>query len=451
MNTPGMEDNTKIQKSNWLEELSAKSWSLEMTISGAVTYVVSLLPRQIDKGLDYYLEHLAPSQSKIALMFPILSYSFFMVVSRLLIAFFIGHLCVRALWVGTVGLHAAFPAGIRYENIPNVSEHFKDLARERYGTLEGFIKRLDNLSNKMFALAFALAMVFTGIGIIYLVAFSIIISLRNTLQPETLTLLSRGFYFTTFVVAVLIIGFNYYAKKRQVSDQVGRRFAKFQMAFGYFANPLFARSVNYLSLTFLSNVSRRTYYGGMVFIMIFMMFSTILVTLRKVYQLSGRTLNLERAYFSQGSFEYKFSSDAYDSLRPEENAVPFISIPSDFVQETYLPVFVKYPRYLDDRIEKLCGEINTTPDEHGSKSSQREKLDSMRIDCLSRFFQLKLNDSLYTSTNWMFAEKENSKGLITYLDVNNLSSGKHTLTILVPSKSRSDTTEVYAMLHFWHP
>ncbi|MEZ4893348.1 MAG: hypothetical protein R2778_10065 [Saprospiraceae bacterium] len=40
-----------------------------------------------------------------------------------------------------------------------MSEHFKDLARERYGTLEGFIKRLDNLSNKMFALAFALAMV----------------------------------------------------------------------------------------------------------------------------------------------------------------------------------------------------------------------------------------------------------------------------------------------------
>ncbi|MEZ4893347.1 MAG: hypothetical protein R2778_10060 [Saprospiraceae bacterium] len=105
MNTPGMEDNTKIQKSNWLEELSAKSWSLEMTISGAVTYVVSLLPRQIDKGLDYYLEHLAPSQSKIALMFPILSYSFFMVVAWLLIGFFIGHLCVRSsgleLWACT--------------------------------------------------------------------------------------------------------------------------------------------------------------------------------------------------------------------------------------------------------------------------------------------------------------------------------------------------------------
>lgn len=83
-------EQTPPNKATWLTDLESKSWSLEMTISGAATVAVSFLPGLIERGLNYYLENLAPSESKFATLFPILSYSFFMVLAWVLIVFFCG-------------------------------------------------------------------------------------------------------------------------------------------------------------------------------------------------------------------------------------------------------------------------------------------------------------------------------------------------------------------------
>lgn len=444
-----MENNSTKKKAGWLSDLESKSWSLEMTISGAATFAVSFFPGLLERGLDYYMENLAPSESNFAVVFPVLSYSFFMVVAWVLLGFFVAHLCMRALWVGAVGLHSAFPAGIRYDQLPNMSDNFKKLAEEKYGSLEDYILRLDKRSNKMFALAFALAMGLSGLGIVYLLLFCVMLLMRNVLSPEAISSLGQILYGLIIVLSLALLISNWWMKRNPDKKRFGDKMARLQLAFGRVVNPFFSRALQYLSLTFMSNISRRSYYSGLVIILMLMVVSTIFVTVRKVSQWSGRTPAFERAFYSQGSQYFRLSNASYDALRPSEALLPEVSIPEDIVNDNFLPVFVKYPRFLDIRLHAFCGKLKISKDTLLSKTARFRLVDSLRINCLNEFFQLQINDSIQLQTTWLFTEKQGSKGLVTYLDTRNLPIGKNLLSVKIPTERKIDSLELYGSLYFW--
>jgi hypothetical protein len=442
-----MENEPKNEKSAWLTDLESKSWSLEMTISGAATFAVSYLPGMLDQGLDFYFDNIAPSTSKLDIVFPILSYSFFMVVSWVLFGFFVLHLCMRALWVGTIGLHAAFPEGIVFDKLPNVSVFYKKLAKEKFGTLEQYIFRLDKRSNKMFALAFALAMAISGIGIIYLALFGLLLLLRNSIDPETLENIGMGLYVLFMATLVAILLTNWWLKRHPEHQRLGMAMARIQLGVGSIANPFFSKAMQYLSLTFMSNMSRRSFYAGLALITTMMVVLTLFVTLRKTMEHFGRNPGWGRAFFSNGSPNYQRPNEAYDAHRAQSAAVPDLSIPTDVVDSPFLPVFVKYPRSLDARLTSFC--VNLSPDETLSKAVQRHWADSININCLSNFFQLRVNDSINPPTDWLFTAKNGTKGIVTYLDTRGFPPGKNVLSVKIPSETKPDSTETLGRLYFW--
>ncbi len=434
-------------KSAWLTELESKSWSLEMTISGAATFAVSYLPGLLDHSLDYYFENLAPSSSKLDTVFPILSYSFFMVVSWVLFAFFVLHLCMRALWVGTVGLHAAFPQGIVFDRLPNASVFYKKLAKEKFGTLEQYIFRLDKRSNKMFALAFALAMAIGGVGIVYMVLFGLMMLLRNTISPETLQNIGTALYFLIIATLVAILISNWWLKRHPEHERLGMAMARVQLGFSSLANPFFSKAMQYLSLTFMTNLSRRAFYSGLMLITTLMIVSTLFVTLQKTMQHFDKQPAWGRAYYSNGSPNFRHTSNAYDDHRGTDAPVPNICIPTDIVEGAYLPVFVKYPRSLDARLAKFCGDAS--PDAGLPKAAQKHWADSVNIKCLERYFQLRINDSINPPTDWLFTEKNGSKGIVTYLDTRGFPPGKNVLSVKIPTETKPDSTKTLGSLYFW--
>jgi hypothetical protein len=226
--------------------------------------------------------------------------------------------------------------------------------------------------------------------------------------------------------------------------------AQFQLGFVRVVNPLFANAQQYLTQTFLSNISRVSYFGGIILITGLMSVITVFIAVKKIGQTRGGLPGWDRSFYSRGSDAYRLSNTAYDALRPADAFLPNISIPSDVIKEPYLPVFVKYPRFLDARLSTFCGEIAAVQDTSLSRREKARKTDSLYVQCLQRFFTLQLNDSILPAKDWLFNEKSGAKGLITYLDTRHFTPGKNTLWVKIPSEAKPDSLEFFGQLYFWY-
>jgi hypothetical protein len=243
---------------------------------------------------------------------------------------------------------------------------------------------------------------------------------------------------------------NWWLKRRPEQERIGNLMAKFQLGFIRIVNPLFANAQQYLTQTFLSNISRVSYYGGIILITVFMSVATVFIAVKKISQTRGSLKDWDRSFYSRGSDAYRLSNAAYDALRPTDAFLPNISIPSDVVTEPYLHVFVKYPRFLDARLAKFCAPITEIQDTSLSRKEIAQKADSLNMGCLQRFFTLQLNDSIVPAKDWLFHEKTGTKGLITYLDTRRFPAGKNTLVVKIPNEKKPDSLEVFGQLYFWY-
>jgi hypothetical protein len=437
-----MQNYPNPDRAAWLKELATKSWSLELTISGAATFAVSFLPGIIEQSFDWYSENLAPSMAKDSYMIPLLAYSFFKVTAWTLVATFILHLCMRALWVGAVGLHSAFPQGIQYDRLPNTTSWYRQEAERHFGTLEDFILRLDRRCNSLFALAFVLAMGLAGIGLLYLVFFVLQLAFQQYFSEEYTQRFGQVLRNTVIVLATALLLTQALLKRYPQHERLGQMIARFQLSLGRVVLPVFARPLQYLSMTFMSNSSRRQYYLSMGVILIGMIISTVAVLVKKIGETRGATPFNIRNHASTGLAAYQLHRPAYDNLRAEGEALPNVSIGADVADGPFLPVFVKYPHYLDRRVERLCGPAPT------AERGKRAQRDSLNLACFQRFYRLTLNDSLLPAPEWLFTEKQGSVGLTAYLPTAACRPGRNLLRVEVPVEGR-DSLEVFGEAGFW--
>ena len=273
--------------------------------------------------------------------------------------------------------------------------------------------------------------------------------LRNSIDPASLENIGKGLYCLAMVFLAAILLSNWWLKRHPQHERFGMMMAKFQLAFGSIVNPIFSKSLQYLSLTFMTNLSRRAFYTGLSLIIVLMIVSTLFVTLKKTLEHFDRKSMLGREFFSNGSPNYRLSNDAYDAQRNTEAPTPELCIPTDIVESAYLPVFVKYPRSMDARLTKFCGNLNIADNSQLSKTAQRLITDSLNISCLSNFFQLRINDSINPPTDWLFTEKNGSKGIVTYLDTRSFPAGKNLLSVKIPTESKIDSLEQLGSLFFY--
>jgi hypothetical protein len=440
----------KKETKSALQELTGKSWNLELIISGAAIFLTAMLPDMIEQGFHYFIDHLATDSDYDMMMFPLLAYSFFKVVAWLLTTAFILHLVMRAFWVSMIGLQAAFPAGIRYEHIPSMSAAMREYMAEWLGELEPYIIRLDRRCNQIFALAFLIALMSIGIAFVYLICFSIFMLLRGFLSPDAMQIV-RNVLFTLFILFAIGIGLanQMIIKNEQYQARYGRKFIVFSIKANEMIMPLVMRPLNYLSLTFSSNVPKKRYYIVLIGTMTAFFICVIFVLTAQLSDLrSSRHFEL-RNFFSEGSSRYELMGKKYDNLRYEGARMATVSLPSEMVESPFLPVFVAYPKSLDLRLSAFCVPPNK-PDSL-SKEALRTHLDSLKMQCLAQYFRLWVNDSLIAQPDWMFQEKPGTgmKGLVSYLPTKNMKEGKNVIKVWIPSETKRDSLEEYGAVPFW--
>jgi len=445
-NLPEQERQTELQ------ELAAKSWNLELIISGAAVFLASYLPGTVDNARQYYLNNLALSDNPGKNALPLLAYSFGEMVAWLLIATFVGHFVMRAFWAGLVGLHAVYPEGIKYDQLPGQTAFSREQARRRFGRLDDYILRLDRLCNQVFSFAFLVALFSMGISFAYLLIFSIIHLVPLFIPGEAGKLTSVA-VLSVFVLIAMMPGILLLVLRN-------KRFAenKRLQYLSDFSNwlspnvimPLVGRPLNYLNLTFTSNVSRRRMYTVLTLVMVLMFSGVLTLLLHTMLDLSGRTGFAFHSFFAQDAGVNLLDARRYDNLRPEGQALPKVSIPADMVSEPFLRVFVTYPKSLDARLSQYCSAV-VLPDSL-PKQMRRHLTDSTHLECFSRFFQISVNDSTYAPAEWIFHQHplQNTRGVLTYLPTGQFRQGKNVLMIQVPSEKNADSLSTYGVVPFWY-
>ena len=158
----------QTDKPKWLRKLERESWQAELIISGAAILGSLQLPGLLDDlAADWIL-----NMGRTSLLVWSMVTLYLRIAIYTLIAVFLFHFIVRALWIGMVGLNSVYPQGFTYNEL--YSEDFQDKIREDYGDISGYILRLDRLASSVFGVGFSLANMMLNIGLIaLLIAYAV--------------------------------------------------------------------------------------------------------------------------------------------------------------------------------------------------------------------------------------------------------------------------------------
>ena len=433
-----------------IKDLSENSWNLELIISGAAVFMTTLLPDGIDALFRYYVEEVAPDNDTTTLVFPLLAYSFFKVVAWLLTCFFVLHFTMRAFWAGLIGLHAAFPSGIKYDSIPNYTDEMRDISRKKYGQLDAYILRLDKLTNQVFAFAFAVTLYGAAIGLIYLVTMVVLLGMQALFGENGATIVRLFLTYGITIAATALLLLSYWIKKKpEFAQKWGRTHAKLTLGMATML-PILSRPLQYLMLTFGSNISKKRYYAVVASISVLIFVLVGVVFLNKIGEILGRQVYLSRNFASSGAAYSEVSPRKYDNLRQPNDLVPTVSLPSDIIQERFVRLFVAIPKSLDADIQKRFS-LPSLPDSL-PKRQRRRQLDSLKITYFNQFFRVSLNDSTLQNVKWLFHQKPETGtlGIVTYLPMDQNLPGQYHISVEMMAETKQDSFVVWGEVPFWY-
>lgn len=150
-----------------LDRLRERTDELELIISGLTTFALLSLPSWLlDQFAAVYLQlplpAMAPAQFALGIAIG-LCYA--------LGACFIAHLCVRAYWVGLIGLHSVFPGGINWERARSIGPIGQQELRRRVPTLDVAIAGADRIASSVYAVISLTALVVVWIALVLVLLF----------------------------------------------------------------------------------------------------------------------------------------------------------------------------------------------------------------------------------------------------------------------------------------
>lgn len=441
------------QRPEWLRNMAEKTWNLELIISGAATYMSSHLPELTDQAFYYFLDNLNREQDIKKSTMPLLAYCFSKIIAWVLPATFLSHFIMRAFWAGLVGLHTVFPAGIDYENLPGYRGKARELFEKRFGTLADYIARLDRFCNQMFAFAFTIVLFAMGLSIIYLFIFVFTNLIPQFFGNQWQTAGSTWISITFFGIAVLMLMAQLVLQRadRERYPRLVGWSVKLLATLPSFMLPFIYKPVNYLTMTFSSNISKRRFYIRMAVVATLVLTTFIAVFFNVSYTFRNANPYFFQDYFGQYRNEFTFYVNHYQSLTKENEHPAHVTIPNEVVEGPYLKIFVTYPKNWDQTLQKICVLPENLPDSLG-KLQKRTMLDSIRIGCLSEAVRLQINDSLYRNLEWQFTlhPQASIPGIQAMVPTDGFRKGKNMITVKFPSAAKPDSLMLVDQVPFWY-
>ena len=173
-------------------------------------------------------------------------------------------------------------------------------------------------------------------------------------------------------------------------------------------------------------------------------------------------------YYPEGDELPVLENNFYDDSRPEDAYVEKVSIPSKYVSGDFLSLFLRYNPDENGRIRSNCPDFEPLKNDGFNSSlkavmtddglsinpqsfSKEDKM--MLVSCLEEFYEIAVNDSVYTEQSFYFYEhpKKSQKGILTVLPTKGFQYGENLIRVrkLFIQDSVAEVTD-FATLPVWY-
>lgn len=428
-----MEQKEKSKFAQWLELLQQESWQLELIISGFAIFLLAGLYQPLQGIWRQVLTLASSSEQMRALIIPviILQGSWLVLLINLVI-----HVLLRGLWISTVGLRYV-SEDIDFEQL-RLRPRFDRFLRRHIGSFDQYIERLEKVCSIIFAFTFLLVFILIALGL-WLTLFGAVeyffeqltfgfwvIDLFEVVIKVTLVLTSLV-YFIDFLTLGWVKRIKWLTG---IYYPVYRFYGWVTLSFLYrpmyynLADNRFGRWVGFLLAPYIIGI---------------MIVSSITF--------------VTETYFPKSPGELALNTTAYDDQRGERDFYGRASIPSKYLSNGFLELFLVYRPGVDDSsIKSLCPDLavgqltgirleGVIQINGGNGQDRTVNKDSLLL-CMSQIHQIYIDDSLHTDLNYRFYRHPELEkpGLFTMLDVAYLPRGEHVLRIETCQSCRDTTS-----------
>lgn len=403
------------QKS-WLKTLAEQSWEAELIVSGVAIFGALSLPGQLEHLMDWLFIRLPDIYLTYASL--LILYLYFAI--QLMIAGFLIHFVLRVTWIGFVGLYSVFPEGVR--SISTYSEDFNNKLQKDFSSLENYTKSLDDASSTVFAAANSAILSLFSIcatGTVFVIIAAIIHSFIPQFDLSIILIVLIGIV----VSPVMFSSFLHLKILREKKWVQAIHYPLYKNASLALLNFAY-KPLTYLILTFYSNV--KVHYYVIPFMGLAFMFGLFggenLATSTFPFFKKDR-------YFDHSKRSNYVLEEYYADEKEEGKIVIHAMLPSSHMESPYLEIFLpKLKREVEAR-EEFCGTYEANPDLDEGENSEARR--AFFLDCLGKFNELYVDDSLYTPIDIAYTRlpENNQRGYSMTLDLERLEKGPHSLTI----------------------
>ena len=446
-----MKERTGEQVDQWLKKLERESWQLELLVSAFTIFLLIAAQKEFGEfiiGLTYEFYG--------AVRFLIFFLSLIQASIIALTAFLVIHLLLRGFWIGAIGLRSVQP-NIDYDQL-NYSEFFQKRLKKKLIGLDRLVVILDELCSVIFSVSFLIIFMIISFGL-YFLFFGLVSGVLRVILDFT-GLESEGVlsaFLIGLLILILLTGIIY------LIDYFTLGFFKRFKRLDKIYYPIY----QFYSTITLSFISRSIYYNlvskySKKSIRLLLSFFLVLI-------FSPSFINFDQyPYFPGGEDDLRLENNYYDDTRDEADYIEKVSVESKFVTKGFVSLFIRYNPEANEQIRSNCpgftplknDGINSTLKfylKNGLRirSENFEEEDKeMLLHCLSEFYEVSVNDSIYKDLKYYFHEHstKNQKGILAIFSSDHFKAGENVILIKTKYIDLSDSMAVskdFARVPVW--
>ncbi|MCB0652504.1 MAG: hypothetical protein KDC85_14605 [Saprospiraceae bacterium] len=404
-------------KPKWLRVLEQQSWQAELVISGIAIFGSLQIPAILFNTIDFVLVSFSDS----SLLYFEYFFIYLLIGIRILIAGFIIHFVLRALWVGMLGLVSVFPQGIG-DSTSIYSSHFLEKLKKEFPDINAFNQKLDNLCSLLLSISALAVLIFLTIAGWVLMVIILHNVLSTFLSKDTVILIME------ILGALVVLLFFFLAllnTKKFRETTIAKRFQyPLSRGFNKGFTHIFYEPYLYIFLTLITNLKLKANQK----IMFFAGFFTLVMFFSIDLGFSNIRYFDSDNYFRLNSKDYTSSALNYeDQFRGNRIVRPVI--PSEIIRDDHLRLFLPWYDREDSFRTVLCGEP--------SLGEAMEKDEKWRIeglfnnDCMTKYYTIFIDDKVIPGVIFRkhYHENNEEEGSLTYIALDSLKNGPHLLKI----------------------
>ena len=436
-----MSNNPQDQKfKKWLDVLQQESWQLELIISGFAIYGLFMVYDPI--VLEIYKAQDIDNMYRMFLLQGVMV-SWYIITLNLIF-----HVILRGLWIGAIGLR--YVSGeIEYDTL-KYSDKFTKHLKKRVGSFDNYVATLEKYCSIVFAVTFLL--VFYLLGLFSIVFVLVLIG--TWLDQDNVSNLLKGLI---AIPAIVFISFGMIFTFIDFLTLGGLKRKKWTTFFYY----PFYWVFKYLTLSFLYRPMvynfLDTKFGKRLSLLLVPLYVGIAILAGTGYSISNY-IDKDRS-----SSKYTAKNVNYeDEMEGEIKLIDDASIPSKVITANNLNVFIVFDDDLEDDVFYVNDSLKPIKDKRGlhwvfddGRLDERTKGKNIKnyLKTVEEMYTLKIDTVAYDKEFVITTNVKDQSGFETFLDIDDLSKGKHLLIINRKSKHfRRDTIRniSVARIPFWY-